>query len=138
VAAGVVGLGFHLYNVTKREGSLSWHNVFYGAPLGSPGAILMAGVFGFSAKRLAAGDTLGFSADGRRAGRSLAALTSAGMAATVAEAFLLHFRGAFQDPFQWGRPNRSVGSGGGNRAMRPRRHAPPRVALRMSSGATSC
>ncbi len=31
---GVAGGGFHLYNVTKREGGFSWNNLFYGAPLG--------------------------------------------------------------------------------------------------------
>jgi hypothetical protein len=33
-ATGLIGSGFHVYNVTKRVGGLSWQNLFYGAPLG--------------------------------------------------------------------------------------------------------
>ncbi|HEX7130423.1 MAG TPA: hypothetical protein VF217_10200, partial [Rhodanobacteraceae bacterium] len=33
-ATGLVGTGFHLYNISKRPGRFSWQNLFYGAPLG--------------------------------------------------------------------------------------------------------
>lgn len=41
-AVGVAGTGFHLYNVTKRPGGMSWHNFFYAAPIGAPMALLLA------------------------------------------------------------------------------------------------
>ena len=34
-ATGLVGSGFHLYNVGKRVGGFSWQNLFYGAPIGA-------------------------------------------------------------------------------------------------------
>ncbi len=98
-AVGLAGTGFHLYNVVKRPGRLSWLNLFYGAPLGAPMALTLSGAFGLAAERVrdtppkVAPEILGLPA-----GRLLAALTAAGLAGTVAEAALLHFRGAFQNP----------------------------------------
>ncbi|MDZ4307708.1 hypothetical protein [Allopontixanthobacter sp.] len=99
VVVGGIGLGFHLYNVGKREGGLSWQNVFYAAPLGAPAAASLAGVFG-----LAAGELERMEAGLSPVPRSVAAtglglVSSAALAATSAEAALLHFRGAFQNPF---------------------------------------
>ena len=31
-ATGLVGTGFHFYNVGKKAGGFSWQNLFYGAP----------------------------------------------------------------------------------------------------------
>jgi hypothetical protein len=93
-AIGAAGLGFHLYNVTKRPGGFSWHNLFYGAPLAAPAALALSGVLGFVAQ--AAGR---FSRAARR--RLLAGLGAIGLFGTVLEAGLLHFRGAFQNPFMW-------------------------------------
>lgn len=95
---GLVGLGFHAYNVSKRPGRLSWHNLFYGAPIGAPFALVLSGLLGRGAEKVRdapAGDAkvLGFPA-----GRLLAAVCSFGLAGTVAEAALLHYRGAFQNP----------------------------------------
>ncbi|HEY1781363.1 MAG TPA: hypothetical protein VGG79_13210 [Roseiarcus sp.] len=96
---GVVGTGFHLYNVGKRPGGFCWQNLFYGAPLGAPAAISLAGMTGFLAERVrdnapgAPPDVLGFPA-----GRVVAALTGAGLVGTAMEAGLLHFRGAFHNP----------------------------------------
>ena len=96
---GVVGTGFHLYNVGKRPGGFCWQNLFYGAPLGAPAAILLAGMTGFLAERVrdnppgASPDVLGLPA-----GRMVAALTGAGLVGTAMEAGLLHFRGAFHNP----------------------------------------
>jgi hypothetical protein len=100
-AVGIAGLGFHLYNITKRPGGLNWLNLFYAAPFGSPAALTLAGVIGEAAERLDA------PAHGRRQmfglpfGRGLAALTSFGLAGTVSEVLLYHYRGAFQNPFMW-------------------------------------
>ena len=52
LATGVGGLGFHLYNVGKREDGFDFLNLFYGAPLGAPIAITLAGLAGLAASRL--------------------------------------------------------------------------------------
>jgi len=98
-ATGLTGTGFHLYNIGKRPGRFSWQNLFYGAPIGAPFAILLSGLAGFCAERVR--NTKG-SATPRifrlPAGRTMAAVTSAGLLGTTAEAGLLHFRGAFHNP----------------------------------------
>jgi hypothetical protein len=101
-ATGFAGLAFHAYNVSKRPGGFSWLNLFYGAPLGAPAALVLSGLLGVAAERVR--DT----APGRRPklyglpeGQAVAAVTAAGLAGTVSEAALLHFRGAFQDPFMY-------------------------------------
>ncbi|MBV9747981.1 MAG: hypothetical protein JO157_04120 [Acetobacteraceae bacterium] len=101
-AVGVVGVGFHLYNIGKREGGFSWLNLFYAAPVGAPAALSLSGLLGFAAERLR-GNTPGTAPRllGLPAGRAVAAVTSAGIAGTVGEVGLLHFRGAFQDPFMY-------------------------------------
>lgn len=95
-ATGLAGLGFHLWNVGRRVGGVSWTNLFYGAPLGAPGTMLLAGLFGLAGNRLERP---------RRdrpyddvAGTALAGLAAAAMLGTVAEVALLHFRGAWQNP----------------------------------------
>lgn len=99
-ATGLAGTAFHLYNVTKRPGGVSWLNLFYAAPIGAPAALVLSGLLGFTAERVRdnrPGDVptvLGFPA-----GRLTALLTSAGLLGTTGEAGLLHFRGAFQNPF---------------------------------------
>ena len=101
-AVGVVGTAFHVVNVTRRPGGLGWLNLFYAAPLGAPAALSLAGLLGLAANRLAA--QRGPARPrllGLPAGRMLAALTSAGLLGTSTEAGLLHFRGAFQNPFMW-------------------------------------
>ncbi len=93
---GITGTGFHLYNVTKRPGRFSWHNLFYGAPLGAPAALLLSGALGAVAERLR--DEPGHAPRllGMPAGKALALLAAIGMIGTVGEVALLHFRGAFQ------------------------------------------
>lgn len=105
---GLVGTGFHVYNVGKRPDGFSWHNVswqnlFYGSPLGAPAAVALSGLLGYYSERLresrsARGAPRVF---GVRAGRALAALSACGLAVTAAEAGLLHFRGAYHDPFMF-------------------------------------
>ena len=96
---GLIGTAFHLYNVGKRPGGFCWQNVFYGAPLGAPAAMSLAGMTEFLAERVrdnppgAAPDVLGMPA-----GRVVAALTGGGLVGTAMEAGLLHFRGAFHNP----------------------------------------
>jgi hypothetical protein len=99
-ATGLIGTGFHFYNVLKRTGGFSWQNAFYGAPLGAPTAILLSGLLGFCSERVRETEP------GRTptifnlpAGRAMAAVTSGGLLGTAGEAGLLHFRGAFHNPF---------------------------------------
>ena len=98
-ATGLAGTGFHLYNIAKRPGGLSWLNLFYAAPLGAPMALALAGLLGRGAERVR--DTPPDATPrifGLPAGRMLAAVAAAGLLGTVGEAGLLHFRGAYHDP----------------------------------------
>ena len=96
---GVVGSGFHIYNVTKKVGGFNWQNVFYSAPLGAPAAMSLSGLLGFLAERVRANKPEGEpTVFGRPAGRVVAATTAASLLGTTAEAGLLHFRGAFHNP----------------------------------------
>lgn len=102
VGLGVVGAGFHAWNALHRPGGLSWHNLFYAAPVGAPAAIALAGIIG------AAADHVRMAVPGEAAtlatlpaGRAIAGLAAAGLAGTVAEVGLLHFRGAFNSRYMW-------------------------------------
>jgi hypothetical protein len=98
---GVAGTGFHVYNVLKRPGRLSWQNLFYGAPLGAPMAILLSGLLGVYSERLRDDNNTTPKVFGLPAGRALAALSGAGLLGTAGEAGLLHFRGAYHNPFMY-------------------------------------
>jgi hypothetical protein len=99
-ATGLLGSGFHVYNVGKKLGGFSWQNLFYAAPLGAPMAILLSGLVGFCSERVRESEV------GKRpqifdlpAGRTMAAIIGSGLLGTSGEAGLLHFRGAFHNPF---------------------------------------
>ena len=99
-ATGLIGTGFHIYNVGKKVGGFCWQNFFYAAPLGAPMALLLSGLIGFCSERVRESE-LGtrpriFSLP---AGRTIAAVVGAGLLGTTGEAGLLHFRGAFHNPF---------------------------------------
>ena len=99
-ATGLAGLGFHAYNILKRPSHLSWLNLFYAAPIGAPMALALSGLLGRGAEKVRDTPYRGrASVLGVPAGRMLAAVSAAGLAGTVGEAGLLHFRGAFQNPF---------------------------------------
>ena len=98
-ATGFAGLGFHSYNIAKRPGRWSWSNLFYAAPIGAPIALALAGLLGRGAERVR--DSKPYrraTVVGFPAGRMLAAVAAAGLAGTVGEAGLLHFRGAYHNP----------------------------------------
>ena len=95
-AAGVAGSAFHLYNVTKRPGGFSWHNLFYGAPLGAPMSLLLSGALGAVGERLRNEPAVDPRLFGMPAGSALALAAGIGLAGTIGEVGLLHFRGAFQ------------------------------------------
>ncbi|HEY1890378.1 MAG TPA: hypothetical protein VGG63_08225 [Steroidobacteraceae bacterium] len=99
---GLAGTGFHLFNISRKAGGFSWQNLFYSAPLGAPAALILSGLLGFLAERVR--DTVPGQAPtigGLSAGRVVAAVTSLGLLGTVGEAGLLHFRGAYHDPFMY-------------------------------------
>jgi hypothetical protein len=101
-ATGAVGTGFHVYNIMSRPGGFSWNNLFYGAPLGAPSALLLSGLLGFMAERVRTakpGSSVTFL--GIPAGRLTAAITAGGLLGTAGEAGLLHFRGAYHNPFMF-------------------------------------
>ena len=91
---GLVGLGFHTYNILKRPGELDALNLFYGAPMGAPAALTLVGLYGVIAGEMLSGRPYVET----RLPRHAAALVAFSLAGTIAEAGLLHFRGAFQDP----------------------------------------
>ncbi len=99
---GLIGTGFHFYNITKKPGGLCWQNLFYAAPIGAPAALSLSGLMGFLSERVrdnqpgTAPKVAGYSA-----GRAVAALTGASLLGTIGEAGLLHFRGAYHNPFMF-------------------------------------
>ncbi|HTH98499.1 MAG TPA: hypothetical protein VL574_13875 [Stellaceae bacterium] len=101
---GLTGTGIHFWNVSKRVGGWSWHNFFYGAPVGAPMALLLSGLLGLYSERLRDAARAGASLRsdpkvlGLPAGRALAALAAAGLVGTIGEVGLMHFRGRFQNP----------------------------------------
>lgn len=98
-ATGIAGLGFHAYNINKRPGGWSWLNLFYAAPIGAPFALTLSGLLGRGAEKARALDTgRPTKAFGLPLQRLLAAVSAAGLAGTVGEAALLHFRGAYHNP----------------------------------------
>ena len=99
ILTGLVGTGFHIYNVGKRVGGFRWENLFYGAPLGAPAALTLSGLAGLAAEELAAqAERRAPKILGLPAGRALAGFVSLGLIGTLGEVGLLHFRGAFQNP----------------------------------------
>jgi hypothetical protein len=99
---GLSGSGFHIYNVLKRPGALSWQNLFYGAPFGAPLAILLAGLLGSAAEAVRDNPPHRARVLGFPAGRLLSAISGLGLLGTTVEAALLHFRGAFHNPAMFG------------------------------------
>ncbi len=94
---GAAGLGFHTYDLLRRPGGVTWSNLFYAAPVGAPAALVLAGALGAAADAVRAGnDRIGPVAIG--SGRVLAGFAALGIVGTVAETWLLHFRGAFHNP----------------------------------------
>ncbi len=122
---GLVGTGFHLYNVGKRPGGFCWQNLFYAAPIGAPAALILSGLMGFLAERVR-DNPPGTAADhlrrhrrprrGRRGRRRAARARSA-------EAGLLHFRGALPQPVHAAAGHRPAGRrrADGRDRVRPRR-----------------
>jgi hypothetical protein len=94
IATGLIGLGFHVFDVASQPARFRLGNLFYAAPLGAPAALVLAGAIGLGAERVEGGLPQGFV---RKAG----ILIAAGLLGTVAEVSLLHFRGAFHNRAMW-------------------------------------
>jgi hypothetical protein len=101
ILTGVVGTGFHIYNTAKREGGFNWLNLFYGAPLAAPIGITFAGLFSMTSKLIESHTDSFPKLAGLPIGLLLSIGATGGLLGTAAEAGLLHFRGAFQDPFMY-------------------------------------
>ena len=102
ILTGLIGTGFHLFNIRKRPGQFSWQNLFYGAPIGAPAALMLSGAAGFLAERVR--DTHPGNVPtiaGMSAGRVVAGATMVGLLGTIGEVGLLHFRGGYQNPFMY-------------------------------------
>jgi hypothetical protein len=98
-ATGIAGLGFHAYNINKRPGGWSWLNLFYAAPIGAPFALTLSGILGRGAEKARSlAGRRGAGRGGLPLERLIAVISAAGLAGTVGEAALLHFRGAYHDP----------------------------------------
>jgi hypothetical protein len=93
-ATGLIGMGFHAYNILKRPGELSALNLFYAAPAGAPAALTLAGLYGAIAGEMLKGPPY----IRARLPKFTAGIIAFSLLGTVAEAGLFHFRGAFQDP----------------------------------------
>ena len=95
--AGVIGSAFHVYNIFKRPGELSALNLFYAAPVGAPAALSLAGLYGILAGKMLQPGHEGVTA----LSRYTAGLVALSLLGTSAEAGLLRFRGAFQNPVMY-------------------------------------
>jgi hypothetical protein len=94
---GLIGIGFHTYNILKRPGELDALNLFYGAPLGAPAALTLVGLYGVIAGEMLSGRDYVRT----RLPRHTAGLIAFSLMGTIAEAGLLHFRGNFQNPVMY-------------------------------------
>ena len=98
---GLAGFAFHVRNIAKRPGGLSWLNLFYGAPIAAPAALSAAAVAGLAGDDVAGRSNAVSRWFGDRLGAMLTLFTSIALLATSGEAALLHFRGAFHNPVMW-------------------------------------
>ena len=98
--SGIIGTGFHLYNITKKPGGFCWQNLFYSAPIGAPAALSLSGLMGWLSERVRNNRSGSRPMVlGMPAGRVVAGMVSASLVGTMGEAGLLHFRGNFHNPF---------------------------------------
>jgi hypothetical protein len=98
---GLVGLGYHhWFGIVKKAGGYRWllHYLMYGAPQLAPLALSVVGTVAFvTAHGLNGYDAL----FGARIWRILLAIVSIGLAGAIAQAGILHYRGAFNTPLMY-------------------------------------
>jgi hypothetical protein len=101
VATGVIGVGYHhYYGIAEKAGGYKWllHYLMYGAPqlaplaLSSTGALAVIAAYGMAGRPA----VLGIGLRGALLGTVAVAL-----AGTVAQAGILHYRGAFNNPLMY-------------------------------------
>jgi hypothetical protein len=101
VVMGLVGVGYHhYYGIAQKAGSYKWllHYLMYGAPQFAPLALSTVGVLAVIAAQGIAGRTsvLGIGLRSALLGTVAVALTGA-----IAQAGILHYRGAFNNPVMY-------------------------------------
>ena len=101
VLTGIAGLYLHARNVARRPGGFCWNNLFYAAPLGAPGALMTSGLIGAVTHVMGTSGRRHEGHANRRHGRQLAAMSAAALGGQAAEVGLLHFRGAYHNPFMY-------------------------------------
>lgn len=95
LGTGLAGLFFHARSVIRRPGGVCWNNLFYAAPIGAPGALVVGGLLGLAGEHAARNGT------SRGEARALTGLIGAALWGETAEVWLLHLRGAYHNPFMY-------------------------------------
>ncbi len=101
IAAGLAGVGFHHYYGLARKpgGYRRWlDSAMYGAPPLAPLALALLGVFALLARR---GELGAIDVAGMPIRVALLTMTVIGLVGAVAQAAILHFRGAFNQPLMY-------------------------------------
>jgi hypothetical protein len=98
---GLVGFGFHhYYGIAKKPGGYKWllHYLMYGAPPLAPLALATTGMLALMTARGLAGEVIFAGLDLPAA---LVALVAVALAGATLQAAILHYRGAFNNPFMF-------------------------------------
>jgi hypothetical protein len=101
VVTGLVGVGYHhYYGIAQKAGSYKWllHYLMYGAPQLAPLALSTVGVLAVIAAHGAAGRTAVLGIGLRSA---LLATVAVALVGAIAQAGILHYRGAFNNPVMY-------------------------------------
>jgi hypothetical protein len=101
VITGFIGVGYHhWFGIVKKAGGYQWllHYLMYGAPQLAPLALSVIGVV---AVVLAYALTGHEALLGASVWRILLAIASVGMAGAIVQAWILHYRGAFNTPLMY-------------------------------------
>jgi len=101
IATGVIGVGYHhYYGVAEKAGGYRWllHYLMYGAPQLAPLALSATGALGVIAASGMAGRAAVVGIELRGA---LLGTVAVALAGAVAQAGVLHYRGAFNNPLMY-------------------------------------
>jgi hypothetical protein len=101
IATGVIGVGYHhYYGIAKKAGGYRWllHYLMYGAPQLAPLALSASGALAVIAANGMAGRPAIVGIDLRAA---LLGIVAVALAGAVAQAGILHYRGAFSNPLMY-------------------------------------
>ncbi len=101
IAGGLAGFGFHHYYgmLRKPGGYRRWlDSLMYGAPPLAPLALALMGALALAARR---GELGQMEVAGLSIGSALLLMTVVGLCGAIAQAAILHFRGAFNNPLMY-------------------------------------